>query len=99
VEYKRFKENPKLSSLDLPGEELQIDGSYPYGRARRLVAFSAIDDCSRFVYSQLYDRETAKNLVDFIKELIRRAPFRILYVRVDNKFGQELRLACFKLGI
>jgi len=33
-EYKRWKKQPKLYCLDSPGIEVQLDGCYPYGRAR-----------------------------------------------------------------
>ena len=99
TEYKRWKQEPKLYCLDVPGEELQLDGCYPFGRSRKIVHFDAIDDCSRFVFGRLYDRETAQNAIDFVKHLIKNVPFRIQRIRVDNRYGKELVEFCNSLGI
>ena len=94
------KRKPKFYCLDKPGEELQMDGCYPFGRSRRLVAFSAIDDCSRYVFSKNYDRETADNAIRFVEELIKRVPFTIQRIRVDNRYGKKFKQYCEEvLGI
>lgn len=98
-EYKRWKKEPKLYCLDEPGIEIQIDGCYPYGRARRLVLFDAIDDCSRYTTGKLYNRETTTNIINFIKYLIRKAPYAIKKIRVDNKYSHELDKFCKSLTI
>jgi len=98
-EYKRWKDNPKLYCLDLPGEELQLDACYPYGRARKVASFDAIDDCSRHVYGKCYDRETAENAILFVDELIQRSPFAIQRIRVDNRYGKTFVKHCNSLGI
>ena len=95
----RKKPKPQLYCLETPGLELQLDACYPFGRGRKLVCFDAIDDCSRFVTARLYDRETAANAIDFVKELIRVSPFRIQRIRVDNRYGKQLRLFCESVGI
>lgn len=77
-EYKRWiKEKPKLYCLDNPGRELQMDGSYPFGRQRKLVSFDAIDDCSRYITAKLYKHEDAKSAINFVKHLIQKVPFKI----------------------
>lgn len=85
---------PKLYCLDIPGEELQLDGSYPFGRSRKIVAFSAIDDCSRFVWGKCYTGETADNAIRFVKELIPNVPFQIRRIRVDNRYGKKFKQYC-----
>jgi len=99
TEYKRWKQEPKLYCLDTPGEELQLDGCYPFGRSRKVVHFDAIDDCSRFVFGRLYNRETADNAIDFVKHLIKNVPFRIQRIRVDNRYGKKFVEFCNAIGI
>ncbi|HYF05131.1 MAG TPA: hypothetical protein VEA59_03075 [Patescibacteria group bacterium] len=65
TQYKRFKQEPKLYCLDTPGQVLQMDACYPFGRSRPLASFDAIDDCSRHVFSKAYDGETDQNAIDF----------------------------------
>lgn len=98
-EYKRWKHDPKLYCLDTPGLELQLDGSYPFGRSRKIVCFDAIDDCSRWVHGKIYDRETTENAIDFVKRLIGSVPFRIQRIRVDNRYGQKFVDFCNAIGI
>jgi transposase InsO family protein len=84
-------------SLDIPGEELQLDGFYPFGKSRKIVVLSAIDDCSRYVFCKCYTRETANNAIKFVSELINRVPFKIQRIRVDNRYGKLFRQYCEKI--
>lgn len=91
---------PQLYCLEIPGEELQLDGSYPFGRSRKVVCFSAIDDCSRFVFGKCCPRETSDNAIEFVKELTRKVPFPVRRIRVDNRYGKKFRQYCeLVLGI
>jgi transposase-like protein len=94
-----IKPKPQLYCLETPGLELQLDACYPFGRGRKLCCFDAIDDCSRWVFAKMYDRETADNAIEFIKELIRISPFRIQRIKVDNRYGKKLREYCKTIGI
>ena len=98
-EYKRWRDDPTLYCLEKPGIELQMDGSYPYGRARGVVLFDAIDDCSRWVYGRLYAHEDAESAIDFVTHLMQRTPFRIQRIRVDNRYGDRFVQFCKTLGI
>lgn len=93
------KPKPNLYCLETPGLELQMDACYPFGRGRKLACLDAIDDCSRHVIAKLYDRETADNAIDFVKYLVAKAPFRIQRIRVDNRYGHELKDYCKTIGI
>ena len=98
-EYKPVRVKPQLYCLETPGEALQLDASYPFGRGRKLVCFDAIDDCSRYVIARLYDRETAENAIDFIKYLIKTAPFTIRRIRIDNRSKNQITKFCKSMGI
>jgi len=93
------KSKPNLYCLETPGIELQMDACFPFGRGRNIACFDAIDDCSRWVIAKLYNRETASNAIDFVKYLVIKAPFRIQRIRVDNRYGHELRDYCKTIGI
>jgi len=98
--YKRWKKDPKLYCLETPGEELQLDACYPYGRARKLTCFDAIDDCSRRIFARLYDRETIENAILFVNDLVKNSPFRIQRIRADNRYKSKRFIDhCNALGI
>lgn len=98
--YRRWKPEPKLYCLETPGEELQLDACYPYGRSRKLTCFDAIDDCSRRIFARLYDRETVENAISFVSDLVASSPFRIQRIRADNRYKSKLFINhCNSLGI
>lgn len=94
------RSEPILYCLDEPGMEIQLDGSYPFGRGRRIICFDAVDDCSRWAYSKLYigTEDTAK-AIDFVAELIAVAPFIIRKIRIDNKLSKDFDVYCQSRGI
>ncbi len=59
--------------------------------AKRLYQFTAIDDCTRIRMLKIYDKCNQKTAMQFIDEVIRRLPFRILVVQTDN--GAEFQSA------
>lgn len=100
LEYSKIKpEAPKLYCLEKPGLEVQLDACYPFGRARKLVCFDAIDDCSRWVVSNIYSRDNADCAIEFVKYLIKRTPFRIERIKVDNRYGHRFEELCNSIGI
>lgn len=92
---------PTLYVKGFPGEEVQVDTFYPFGRARKVVLFNAIDDCSRWPESKVFGRRTEANAVAFLRFLVSRAPYRIRAVRTDRgrEFGRNFTRACDSLGI
>jgi transposase InsO family protein len=82
--YQTPKKPPLLYALEIPGEELQVDTWYPFGKHRKFVVYNAIDDCTRIVFSKAYESACIINTIDFIMELIRRMPFIIKRIRTDQ---------------
>jgi len=96
---KSKREKTQLYCLETPGEEIQLDACYPFGRGRQICCFDAIDDCSRYVLGKMYTRETAENAIDFIKYLIERAPFPMKRIRIDNRSKNQIKAFCKTVGI
>lgn len=93
------KKEPTLYCLEYPGEELQLDASYPFGRSRNVCCFSAIDDCSRYVFGIMCDKDNAKNAIKLIDYILERSPFSIKRIRVDNRYGKLLSDHCKSRGL
>lgn len=95
AQYKRWtQEEPTLYCLDTPGQEVQMDACYPFGRSRKVAGFDAIDDCSRWVTGKLYEREDADSAMDFAEYLLKSVPFRVRALRVDNRYGERFKKFC-----
>jgi transposase InsO family protein len=70
-----------------PGHRLQLDVKFLEripGTQRRLYQFTAIDDCTRIRVLKVYDRCNQRTAMQFIDEVLRRLPFRVLVVQTDN---------------
>lgn len=68
-----------------PGQLVEIDVKYAFKIANKwLYQFSAIDDYSRWKFIKIYEYQSTKIAMDFLKELIKQAPFKIKAVKTDN---------------
>ena len=82
--YKHKRRKKKAYCLDIPGREVQLDCSFPFGYQKKAVIYDAIDDCSRWVYGKIYKNHTAESTILFLKELIDKSPFTIIAIRTDQ---------------
>ena len=57
---------------NFPGERVQIDTCFPWGRNGPCV-MEAVDVYSRWAYGQLFDRATMENAAKFVKMFVKRA--------------------------
>jgi transposase InsO family protein len=82
---KRWKK--QLFAHQIPGQELQMDTKYPFGYRQGKVIYTIIDDASRWAFVWSYEKANAANTEDFVKRVIKRAPFTIQKIRTDQ--GKE----------
>jgi putative transposase len=83
-EYVKEKKKTKLYTLETPWEELQMDTSYPYGRHRKFVIYSAIDDCTRIVYTRAYENANLENTKDFMEYILSHRKSKVSRIRTDQ---------------
>lgn len=69
-----------------PGEMVEIDVKWVPGRIQgdRFYQFTAIDSSSRWRYLNVYPFQSNDYAVQFLKELVSLAPFKIKSVKTDN---------------
>ena len=93
IRYTKYYEATKkrwkiqLFSHQIPGQELQMDTKYPFGYKQGKVIYTIIDDATRWAFIWTYEKSNAENTVDFVKRVIKRAPFIIQKIRTDQ--GRE----------
>lgn len=99
--YKNLKRKRIAYCLNEPGEEVQMDVTFPFGRARAARVFDAVDDCSRLVYGRVFDGYSQKESIEFVDRLILAMPFTIKAIRTDcgGEFGKAFSEHLSKLGI
>lgn len=80
VKYKYIKSQLK------PGELVEIDVKYvPQKLAgERYYQYTAIDAASRWRHIAIYDQQTNYHSILFLKEIMRRFPYKIRTIKTDN---------------
>jgi transposase InsO family protein len=79
----------RLYSHQVPGLELQMDTTFPFGYKQGRVIYTIIDDATRWVYAWTYTTANAENTSDFLNRVRAHAPFLILKIRTDQ--GSEFK--------
>jgi transposase InsO family protein len=85
--HRPHKQRWKRYEKPQPGHRLQVDVKFLEripGTRKRLYQFTAIDDCTRIRVLKIYDRCNQATAIQFVDEVRRRLPFRILVVQTDN---------------
>lgn len=85
--HRPHKQRWKRYEKPQPGHRLQMDVKFLEripGTRRRLYQFTAIDDCTRIRVLKIYDRCNQTTAIQFIDEVRRRLPFRIMVIQTDN---------------
>ena len=83
------KRKPKpYTRADYPGQKLQMDVKYVPKECvvdgKKYYQFTAIDECTRWTYRQMYDEKSSYSAKQFLTELIQAAPFPIRMIQTDN---------------
>jgi len=88
-EKKRKKKKPKpYRRADYPGQKIQIDVKYvPSGcpvDGRKYYQYTAVDECTRWTFREMYDEHSTYSSKDFLCKLIKNAPFPVREAQTDN---------------
>lgn len=86
---KKAKKKPKpYKRADYLGQKIQIDVKYVpkycVADGNKYYQYTAVDECSRWTYREMYDEHSTYSSKDFLEKLIRHAPFPIREVQTDN---------------
>lgn len=76
---------------EYPGQKVQIDvkfvPSYCVSNGQKYYQYTAIDECTRVVFREIYDEHSTYSSKDFLMKLIDAFPFPIREIQTDN--GRE----------
>ena len=86
---KRKGYNPKpYKCADYPGQKVQIDvkfvPAYCVAYGQKYYQYTAVDECTRYCFREMYDEHSTYSSLDFLKKLIEKFPFPIREVQTDN---------------
>ena len=73
---------------DYPGQKVQIDvkfvPSYCVVNGQKYYQYTAVDECTRWTYREMYEEHSTYSSTDFLIKLIKAAPFAIREIQTDN---------------
>jgi len=86
---KRTRKNKPYQRAEYPGQKMQLDVKYVPGACvaggnGKYYQFTAVDECSRWTYRQMYAEHSTHSAYLFLMELIEAAPFPIRLIQTDN---------------
>ena len=80
---------------EYPGQKIQIDvkfvPSWCVSNGQKYYQYTAIDECTRVVFREMYDEHSTYSSTDFLIKLIHAFPFPIREIQTDN--GTEFTTA------
>jgi len=91
---KAYKPKP-YQRAEYPGQKIQIDVKYVpswcVSNGQKYYQYTAIDECTRVVFREMYDEHSTYSSKDFLIKLITAFPFPIREIQTDN--GSEFTAA------
>lgn len=73
---------------EYPGQKLQLDVKYVPSRCiangSKYYQFTAVDECTRWTFREMYDEHSTCSAKDFLEKLLQAAPFPVREVQTDN---------------
>lgn len=88
TEKRKARKAQPYKRASYPGEKVQIDvkfvPSYCVSNGVKYYQYTAIDECTRFVYREMYDEHSTYSSSDFLNKLIIAFPFPIREIQTDN---------------
>ena len=93
---KKKKKKRKLKPYrraDYPGQKIQIDvkyvPSYCVADGRKYYQYTAVDECSRWTYREMYDEHSTYSSKDFLLKLMNEPPFQSVKCRQTMDLSYE----------
>lgn len=88
IKKKKAKKAQPYKRADYPGQKVQIDvkfvPAYCVTMGQKYYQYTAVDECSRWTFREIYDEHSTYSSVDFLKKLILNCPFPIREIQTDN---------------
>ena len=89
---KRRRQKPKpYQPILMPGERFQMDVKYVPKNclvgalsSKKLYQYTAIDECTRWRHTAVFEELSTHNSVEFLYQLLERFPFEIHCIQTDN---------------
>ena len=84
----KSRKNKPYMRAEYPGQKVQVDvkfvPSWCVSNGQKYYQYTAIDECARVVFRELYDEHSTYSSKDFLMKLVLNFPFPIREIQTDN---------------
>ena len=95
IKKKQTKKPQPYQRAEYPGQKVQVDVKYVplycVVNGKKYYQYTAIDECTRWTFREMYDEHSTYSSTDFLVKLIKKCPFPIREIQTDN--GTEFTMA------
>ncbi len=95
IKGKQTKKPKPYKRAEYPGQKVQIDvkyvPSYCICGGKKYYQYTAVDECTRWTFRELYEEHSTYSSTDFLVKLIKAFPAPIREIQTDN--GSEFTMA------
>ena len=88
IDRKKYRKDKPYKRADYPGQKLQLDvkyvPSYCVTNGQKYYQYTAVDECTRWTYREIYDEHSTYSSQNFLIKLVKKAPFPIREIQTDN---------------
>ena len=85
---KKRKQPKPYQRAEYPGQKVQMDVKFVPAECvvdgKKYYEFTAVDECTRWTYRQMFDEHSTYSAKQFLMELITHTPFPIRMIQTDN---------------
>ena len=88
IEKRAVRQNKPYVRAEYPGQKVQVDvkyvPSYCVTNGQKYYQYTAVDECSRWTYREMYDEHSTYSSAQFLMNLVIKCPFPIREIQTDN---------------
>lgn len=85
---RKKRKNKPYRRAEYPGQKVQVDvkvvPSECIANGQKYYQFTAVDECTRWTYREMYAEHSTYSAEQFLKNLVRKSPFPIREIQTDN---------------
>ena len=88
IQKRTARKNKPYARAEYPGQKVQVDvkfvPSYCVTNGRKYYQYTAVDECTRWTYREMYEEHSTYSSAQFLANLVKKCPFLIREIQTDN---------------
>ena len=88
IQKRTVRQNKPYIRAEYPGQKVQVDvkyvPSYCVTNGQKYYQYTAVDECTRWTYREMYDEHSTYSSAQFLVNLVMKCPFPIREIQTDN---------------